>query len=316
MLMGQQFLKDYFNFTKKERTGNLWLILVLIILLIIPNLYSFFIKTESFDHEKFKEEIARLKIDSSGKISPKNFDNEYYNDYSLTGKKHEILKAELFLFDPNTATLNDWKRLGIKEKTALTIQKYISKGGKFYKPEDIKKIWGIHPAEAERLLPYVRVKNIPKEYPEFEKKKYAENSFSYTPKIIQKISINSADTNAYISLPGIGNKLSKRIIDFRERLGGFYSIDQVSETYFLPDSTFQKIKPYLILDDNLIRKININKASIDEMKTHPYIKFQLANAIVQYREQHGDFNSVEGIKKIFLVTEEMYIKVAHYLMVE
>ena len=100
------------------------------------------------------------------------------------------------------------------------------------------------------------------------------------------VDINKADTSAFISLPGIGNKLALRIVNFREKLGGFYSIDQIGETYGLPDSSFQKIKPFLKLETSLLKKFNINSATKDEMKLHPYIKWNLANAIVEYRNQH------------------------------
>src|SRR6185295_10645555 len=109
------------------------------------------------------------------------------------------------------------------------------------------------------------------------------------------------DTATYISLPGIGSKLSQRIVAFRNKLGGFYSVNQVGETYLLPDSTFQKIKPRLFIGDAAVKQININLASVDEMKVHPYLKYTLANAIFQYRRQHGNFDSVGGIKKIMLI---------------
>jgi len=116
-------------------------------------------------------------------------------------------------------------------------------------------------------------------------------------------------------LPGIGNKLANRIVTFREKLGGFYKIDQVGETFALPDSTFQKIKPRLILTNNSVKQININTATIDELKTHPYIRYQIGNAIIQYRTQHGSFSSIEDIKKIVLVTDEIFNKAAPYLKV-
>ena len=117
-------------------------------------------------------------------------------------------------------------------------------------------------------------------------------------------------------MPGIGSKLSQRIIAFRNKLGGFYSVNQVGETYLLPDSTFQKIKSRLIIGSSHVKQININAASIDEMKAHPYLRYNLANAIFQYRQQHGNFNSVEEIKKIMLVTEDIFNKVAPYLTVQ
>ena len=313
--MWQQFLKDYFHFTKKERSGIIFLVCTILILILSPVFYSYLIREEVFDPALFENEIAQLQVDSTGKNFNKNSD-DYYNDYSPIAKKYQPVKPEVFFFDPNSASVKDWVRLGIKEKTATTIRKYISKGGKFYKPDDLKKIWGLHPPDVERLLPYVTIKNVVKEYPRYEKKEYPKNSFTRAPKIIQKVDINLADTSAYVALPGIGSKLSQRIIAFREKLGGFYSIDQVGETYFLPDSTFQKIKPYLILNGKAIKQININSASVDEMKSHPYLRYNLANAISQYRSQHGNFNSVKDVKKIMIVTEEIYKKASPYLTVE
>ena len=101
------------------------------------------------------------------------------------------------------------------------------------------------------------------------------------------VDVNTADTTAFVALPGIGSKLALRIVNFRDKLGGFYSVDQIAEIYGLPDSSFQRIKHLLKLDNPSIKKININTASKDEMKLHPYFKWNLANAIVEYRNQHG-----------------------------
>jgi DNA uptake protein ComE-like DNA-binding protein len=311
-----QSFKEYFNFTKKERHGIIYIVSIIFILIIVPFLFPFFTKEEKIDFSEFEKEIAQLKIDSfSKKMNSKN-EEEYYNDYTPAYKKYEASKpAELFYFDPNTATASDWIKLGIKPRTAETIQKYISKGGKFYKAEDIKKIWGLSEKDAQRLIPYVSIKAFQNNSSYQEQNKTTEKAFGKKD-FIQKVDINIADTSQFISLPGIGSKLSKRIISFREKLGGFYSIDQIAETYLLPDSTFQKIRPYLILNSSAIKKININAASVDEMKVHPYIRYQMANAIFQYRQQHGNFNSVEEMKKIMKVTDEFYNKVFPYLSAE
>jgi competence protein ComEA len=314
--MWKQFVKEYLSFTRKERLGIISVVLLILFFTILPFFYPYFIKKEMADGTAFEKEMARLRIDSSGKKNyTKSFDNEYYNDYS-PNVKYVSKKIETFTFDPNTATTTDWIRLGVREKTASTIQKYISKGGRFYKPEDIKKIWGLSKPDVQRLLPYVSIKNVAREYPRFEKKEFAKNSTSYAPRVIQKIDVNLADTAAFIALPGIGSKLSKRIISFRDKLGGFYSVEQVAETYLLPDSTFQKIKSYLFVSNSSIKRININTASVDEMKAHPYIKYNMANAIFQYRQQHGNYVNVEQIKKIMIITDEMYQKAAPYFSVE
>jgi competence ComEA-like helix-hairpin-helix protein len=127
------------------------------------------------------------------------------------------------------------------------------------------------------------------------------------------VDINQADTSAWATLPGIGSKLSLRIVNFREKLGGFYSIEQVAQTFGLPDSVFQRIKPMLLLSAMAIKKININKASEEELKIHPYLRWQLAKAIIAYRNEHGEFKKLEELKNIMAFSEETFNKVAPYL---
>lgn len=324
--MWKQFLNEYLSFTKKERTGIFILLALIIVGLLVPFLYPYFIHHKTYDHSQFDKEISQLKIQQTDSITDKkyygkNFDENNYTNYYEPSEKNYYIKpkGEVFYFDPNTASVNDWKRLGIRDKTVETIQKYLSKGGHFYKPEDISKIWGLHKDDIERLLPYVKIENIKKEYTNNEPRNFQNNNTpdSYRDKKPppQIIDINTSDTTAFISLPGIGSKLAQRIIAFRDKLGGFYSVDQIKETYGLPDSTFIKIKPKLILTSPGVKQININTATLDEMKLHPYIRFNLANAIMQYRNQHGNFSSVIDIKKIMIVTDDIFNKVSLYLTV-
>ncbi|HEV8081264.1 MAG TPA: helix-hairpin-helix domain-containing protein [Chitinophagaceae bacterium] len=323
--MWKYFLKEYLSFTKKERTGTFILLAIILICIFLPFVYPYFIHHKPIDHAQFDKEIAQLKIqqvDSSTdkKYNSKNFDENNYPNYYEPSEKNYYSKAkgEVFYFDPNTATVNDWQRLGVREKTAETIQKYLSKGGHFYKPEDIAKIWGLHKDDIERLLPYVRIESTQKQYTNDYKNFGAKpeyNNTSYKKPIVPNVEINFADTTAFIALPGIGSRLAQRIISFRDKLGGFYSIDQIRETYGLPDSTFIKIKPKLNLTNVSVKKININTATPDEMKSHPYIRYNIANAIVQYRKQHGNFSAVEDIKKIMIITDEIFNKASPYLTI-
>jgi competence protein ComEA len=131
-----RLLNDYFCFTKKERHGIIYIVFIIAALIFLPFLFPYFSKKESIDTSKFEKEIAQLQIDSSSKKIHFKFRDEYENDVSPSDKYGSEKKVELFYFDPNTASVNDWVRLGIREKTAKTIQKYILKGGRFKKPED------------------------------------------------------------------------------------------------------------------------------------------------------------------------------------
>ena len=318
--MWKRLISDYFNFTKKERTGIIVLLILIIILVILPFLFPFFIRQKPVDVTPFKKQIEMLsakKLDTTDKYAKKNYDDDNFQNYREPDEKRgytKQLKGELFYFDPNTLDDAGWKRLGIKDKTVKTIQNYIAKGGRFYKPADIGKIWGLHEDEVQRFIPFVQIQNTNNisstEIKLHETKPYEKEKFA--PAVID---INTADTTILIALPGIGSKLSQRILSFRDKLGGFYKVEQISETYGLPDSTFQKIKPRFSINNNSVHQININTATVDEMKAHPYLRYALANAIVQYRVQHGRYILVDDIKKIMLVTEDVFNKIGPYLKV-
>ncbi len=319
--MWKRFVSDYLNFTKKERTGILAVLFGIIVLIITPFLFPLFIRPKPTDASAFKKEIDMLVVkqaDSTNRVYAKKGDDEDYENYRQPNDKDYSPrkgKGELFYFDPNTLNEEGWKRLGIRDKTIATIQNYVAKGGRFYKPEDIRKIWGLHAEDAERLLPFVQIKNSNQDN-YFEKKLPETKTFEKSKYVATIIDINTADTSLFIALPGIGSKLSQRIISFRDKLGGFYTIEQVSETYGLPDSVFQKIKPRLSVSNASVNQININTATIDEMKTHPYLRYTIANAIVQYRLQHGNYIAVDDIKKIMVITDDIFNKAAPYLKVD
>ncbi|MBC7866572.1 MAG: helix-hairpin-helix domain-containing protein [Gloeobacteraceae cyanobacterium ES-bin-316] len=313
----------FLYFARKDRRGALVLLSVVLLICSIPFLYPLFIDHSITETSKFDSSLATLKTKQES-VKKNKYAQKREDDYrpydhpssSYTSYK-PTSKGTLFYFDPNTIGQEEWKKLGLRDKTIATILNFRNKGGKFREPEDIKKIWGLFPDEADRLIPYVQIaENKYEEEPgsnnftAVQSKKYDAGAF--TTKILE---LNGADTAAFIALPGIGSKLSQRIINFRDKLGGFYKVEQVAETFGLPDSVFRKIQPMLQVSGE-VKKINLNMATLDELKLHPYIRYHLANAIVQYRTQHGNYKSVEDIKKIMLVTEEIYNKAVPYLSVE
>ena len=243
--------------------------------------------------------------------------NDYNNDegYQAYTKKsyNSTFTGTMFYFDPNTLDVAGWQKLGIKDKTIASMQKYLSKGGRFREPDDLRKVWGLRDDEKERLIPYVKIAELAKpaytnSYTAYEKKPYEK-------KAVVTVDINVGDSAAFDALPGIGGGYSRRIINFRNRLGGFYKVEQIAETFGLPDSVFQKIKPLLKISGNDVKKLNINTAKEDELKAHPYIRWQLAKIITEYKKQHGDFKTVQDLKKIMSIDEETYNKISPYLII-
>jgi len=298
---------EYFNFSKKERAGIYALLAIILLFIVIPFVLPFFVPQETYDPKDFKASIARL--------TAKKYDSSANNEEVLKKINTDYAGIELFYFDPNTLSAEGWKKLGVKDKTIATIQNYLSKGGKFYKPDDISKIWGLSKNEADRLTPYVKITQAAKEPGKYYTKDNNGNAHTLYKESKQAIDINIADTSAFIALPGIASKLANRIVEFRNKLGGFYSIEQVGETFGLRDSVFQLIKPRLTISNTIPIQFNINTATVDQMKIHPYIHFAIANAIVQYRTQHGNYTNVTDIKKIISITNDAYNKMAPYLKV-
>ncbi len=128
------------------------------------------------------------------------------------------------------------------------------------------------------------------------------------------ININKADTNEWTNLKGIGLKTANQILSFRKSLGGFSNVNQLREVYLISDSLYYSVKDQLFSDEK-VQKININEISVNSLKSHPYINWNLANAIVNFRIQHGQYLSVEKIKEIHLVNDEIYLKIAPYFKI-
>ncbi|HEX2535564.1 MAG TPA: helix-hairpin-helix domain-containing protein [Chitinophagaceae bacterium] len=212
-------------------------------------------------------------------------------------------------FDPNTLNGAGWEALGLRSKTVRTILNYRSKGGRFRRPEDLQKIWGLPPGFYERVVPYIRIQNS---IPDAPASSAVRTTYPRAPEP-RIVSLNEADSAALEALPGIGPRLAARLLQFRSRLGGFYAVDQVAETYGLPDSTFQRIRPLLTVNSSAIRKIRINQATEEELKAHPYIRWQLARVLVAYRAQHGPFRKPEDLLNCAAVSPELLRKLVPYL---
>jgi competence ComEA-like helix-hairpin-helix protein len=230
-----------------------------------------------------------------------------------------VEEIELFFFNPNLVTIYDLQRLGLSPKIAQTIVNYRDKGGKFKTADDLKKIYGFSQADFTRLKPYIQIEETPSvntsNQTRVQEKEEVTLPTNYekTNKKNIPIDINKATAEEWQQLYGIGAAYANRIVKFREALGGFTSVAQVAETYQLPDSTFQKIKPFL-LASAIQRKLAINQADVSNLSAHPYLSGKEAQIIVNYRTQHGNFKSFEDLKKVKALSEGTLQKIEPYLI--
>lgn len=310
--------KNPFIFSKKDRMGILVLLFVIVAIFITAKyIYPLIIKDEPVAIADITTATDSLRVKQEDDNKKSNAYSNYNADegYQAYSKKsyNNTFTGTMFYFDPNTLDAAGWQRLGIKDKTIASMQKYLSKGGRFKEPDDLRKVWGLREDEKERLIPYVRITAIAQptytnNYTPYEKKPFEK-------KVIASVDINAGDSAAFDALPGIGGGYSRRIINFRNRLGGFYKVEQIAETFGLPDSVFQKIKPLLKISGNDVKKLNVNTAKEEELKAHPYIRWQLAKVITEYKKQHGDFKTLQDLKKIMTIDEETYNKISPYLII-
>jgi competence protein ComEA len=221
-------------------------------------------------------------------------------------------------FDPNKVSFEELTGFGLSEKAANNILHYREKGGRFKKPEDLEKIYSLAPNETAQLIPFVKIEAVA------ETGSVAGSGMSGTELISSaapakykpvpiSINVNLADSMSWQLLPGIGAKRASSILKFREKLGGFVSIEQVGETYGLPDSIFRKIRNSLLWEPGQIEQLSLNNATEAELKSHPYIGWQWAKLIVAYRNQHGPYQSVDDLMKIHIMKKEWLDKVRPYL---
>ncbi|ANE52804.1 ComEA family DNA-binding protein [Flavisolibacter tropicus] len=304
----KQILRDYLTFTKKDRIGIYFVLSLILIICFLPRFFSRTYHPPTPIDPTIARMLDTVQHQNETNSETRSITSYNYEPSSMPG----FTKGKRFVFDPNTLPAEGWAKLGLRERTIRTIINYRNKGGRFYKPEDLQKIWGLPEGFYNYIANYIQVTSVESKY----ERNYTNPTYTYErkEKKIEIVDINSADTGAYIALPGIGSKLANRIVNFRDKLGGFHSIEQIKETYGLPDSTYQAIKGYLQLNTLSVKKFNLNTATKEELKAHPYIKWQLANAIIEYRNQHGEFKTIEDLKKILIIDEATYTKISPYFI--
>ncbi len=290
----KHFYKTYFYFSSRERKGALGFILIMICVALSPSVYRLF----------FPSEPPVIKIHQSenfAEFSETSIPNEKQPKEG-TGNKDE-LDREL-LIDPNTASDSEWRKLGLKQWQIKNIRKYQAKGGHFKTQNDVAKIYGLSNTDFQKMKPHLKLNPI-------DSKK---DTLYATPKRETKVvELNTADTNQLKSLYGIGSKMANKIVDYREKLGGYVSLFQLTEIWGFNEDLLYDLKGKLVLDTFHIRKIFINTISQESLSNHPYIKIRLSKIIINYRQQHGPYRNAEDLRKTLVVQDSTIKKVAPYL---
>lgn len=300
----KRILKNYLTFTRKERTAVLVLLVLITGLMVAPLFYSPELAPPR-DTRLLQRYLDSAQTGKDVKFMAADADAET--------AETEIVKSpgSLFFFDPNTLHPADWLRLGIPEKTVHTIVNFRNKGGQFRLPEDLRKIWGLRKTDADRLVPYIRIKPQTNDAYASRFPLPAREKKLVEKKLI--IDVNTATAEEWETLPGIGKVLASRLIKYREKLGEFTSLEQVKKTYGISDSVFTQIQPMLRLEPGKVlgnRFLDLNTATVSQLTTIAGIPEAIAKAIVVYRKEYGPFQQITDLKKLVLISDTLFVRIA------
>ncbi len=129
----------------------------------------------------------------------------------------------------------------------------------------------------------------------------------------ETVELNTADSASLTRIHGIGPSFARRIIAYRNKLGGFVNKNQLKEVYGLDAEKYTEINAEIRVDDSRIYKIPINTIEFEQLRHFPYLSYKQANAIIQYRAQHGSYKSIKDMGSVAILNEDILSKIATYV---
>lgn len=263
--------------------------------------------------EKFMVEAKKFKSTLKDR-EPTWTDYEKKSNYTRYEKKYnkeENTRYELFSFDPNTIDSADFVKLGLKPYVAKNILNYRRKGGKFKNVDVFAKVYGISPEKFEELKPYISIKEEEKTA---EAKKTETTVYTSNKKLDIVLELNSTDTASLKQIKGIGISFAKKIVGYRNVLGGYASVEQLKEVYGMKPEMYEQIRNSFTVNSSAVRKINVNTASIEKLKSHPYLRdFTKARAIYEFRRKKIKLKNIDDLKGLDELNEDDLRKLEPYL---
>lgn len=298
----RQIIREYFSFSKSERTGLTVLIVLMIVLLIADRLVFYFEKPVAADRGRFNEMLDELKRQEA---------------------RQRV--GSLFRFDPNTIDSMTLDSLALPARAKQNLLKYRRNGGSFKERRDLRKIYGMNDSAYERIEQFIAIRETKvrpvsaDSFPErVIEKQIVKKTVIGSEQAIRpsKIEINRATAGEFMKLYGIGPVLSERIVKYRTLLGGFYALGQLTEVYGFHADLLSRISGQMEVDSSALIPININFANAAELARHPYLEWNDARRVIRYREKKGFIEDKSQLREDSVLSEEVLKKVAPYLQTD
>ena len=213
--------------------------------------------------------------------------------------KRDTIAIRMQMFDPNTVDSMTLLHLGFKPWQAKNMLKYRAKGGKYRKKEDLKKLYGMTDSMYLALTPYIYIKDsIVVDSARIDSVHMDSLPKWKSPKKDTILNLRTADTTELKLIRGIGSYRAKMIVRYREQLGGYARVEQIMEARGMDKVIADSILPHFYIDSVVVNKIPINHIRPEVLQRHPYLNFEQAKAIYEYRRKHIRIKSAEELKKI------------------
>jgi len=311
-------MPEWYHFNRRERNGLFVLITLLVSLIVfyvaMPYIYEKKEIQTDLDPELIKSlrkfDSIRIARQKDYEVSKTKYQEERVAktfESKRAPKSKHVVSAELREFDPNIVTIDELETLAMPKWLAQRIINYREKGGTFKIKSDLSKIYGFPDSLYQQLEPYIQL-------PDTVTKKNSTKEFNSIS--LELVALNTATTEELQQIRGIGKAYSRRIVKYRDLLGGYVHVNQLQEVYQLNDSLFNAILPFVTINDSTeINQLNINEAKRWELEKHPYITYQMASDWVAYRDKHGKFNSPNELLSSGLLNESLYARIVPYIRV-
>lgn len=297
----RRILRNYFTFNRRERRGVIALLILLCVALSAQLWLRF---TPSSVEEMAGIEPSTVFVHDA-RIEVKS-DDENLQKFSDMDNAERNMSIDWHPFDPNAVSEAELLQFGLEQAAVDRWMNYRNKGGKFFSQSDVYKLYGIDSAWVLEAIPHMEIPTV----------RFKDESSSKDRPQEPLIDLNRADTNDLKSIRGVGGFYAREVIQLRDRLGGFFSFDQLLDVYRMRDETLTNIAEHSFIDTTAVKKININSCPVDPLGRHPYLGWKRAKVVVSFRQQHGPYARIEEIKKTKVVGDSVYRKIAPYLTVK
>jgi competence ComEA-like helix-hairpin-helix protein len=291
-------------------TGEQWLGLIVLAVLIVGGMVATKCLQPGVEPVTLVEDSVKMNFEDYQTKQDSIYKAKWKKTY-----KRDTIEIRMQMFDPNTVDSITLLHLGFKPWQAKNMLKYRAKGGKYRKKEDMKKLYGMTDSMYVALEPYIHitqdsstVNSAQVDSTRMDSKPQWRNLKKDTI-----LNLRTADTTELKMIRGIGSYRAKMIVRYREQLGGYARVEQMLEARGMDKVIADSILPHFYIDSVIVHKMPVNKMRPEVLSRHPYLNFEQAKSIYEYRRKHIRIKSADELKKIKGISPEDLEKILIYL---